>query len=373
MARPSRNRFLAIVFLVLTGAGLTAAQPSRAALGDVYTVTGVPIDATAASAQQAREQAVAQGQSRAARLLLERLALRADHPRLPQIDANTLANLVAGFQVANERTSPVRYLATLTVSFRPEAVRTLMREAGIPIAETASAPALVLPVWRSGSDLQLFDDRNPWREAWLKVAAGKGLVPLLTPLGDIGDLQAISAEQAVAGDAAALAAIAQRYGTGAVIVAQATGGANETIDQLIVVRYPIGGGAPQRIAVAPRRPPEALLATAIAISQEVEEAWKATSAATAILDSGPAVGLDVTVPVRQLSEWIAIRKQLGTVPAVRSVGVRSLGVGAAQITLQHAGTVPQLQAALAQAGLSLSEQGGGWILRATAPAQPRPQ
>jgi hypothetical protein len=373
MARPSR---LCLLFLLTLSAFAAASMPASATtLADVYTITGVPIDATAANAQQARDQAIVQGQRRAARLLLERLALRADHPRLPQIDANTAGNLVAGFQIANERTSPVRYLADLTVSFRPEAVRTLMREAGIPIAETPSAPVLVLPVWGSGSAAQLFDERNPWREAWLKIAAGKGLVPLLTPLGDLGDLQAISPEQATAGQQAALAAIAQRYGASAVIVAQASGATGETIDQLIVTRYAIGGGAPQRITVAPRRPPEALLATAIAISQEVEEAWKSssTAAAAAAVDAGPAAGLDVTVPVRQLGEWIAIRKQLSTVPAVRNVAVRSLGVGAAAITLQHSGTPQQLQAALAQADLVLTEEAGGWVLRAKPGAQPAAQ
>lgn len=371
MARASRVSSFSALFAALTGLLLAFGAPASAAtLADVYTVTGVPIDATAANAQQARDQAILQGQRRAARLLLERLALRVDHPRLPQINANTLTGMVAGFQVANERNSTVRYLADLTVSFRPEAVRTLMREAGIPIAETPSQPVLVLPVWRVGNDLQLFDDRNPWREAWLKVAAGKGLVPLLTPLGDLGDLQAITAEQATSGDPAALAAIAQRYGTSAVIVAFATAGANETIDQLIVSRHQIGGGQAQRIAVSPRRPPEALLATALAISQEVEESWKS---AAALVGTGPAANLDVSVPVRQLGDWIAIRKQLAGVPAIKNVAVRSLGVGAAQITLDYAGTPQLLQAALAQADLVLTEEGGGWILRSKAAPAARPQ
>ncbi len=366
MARSSRSGLLVALLLALAGLIASPALRSEAraaGIDDVYTVTGVPIDATAANAQQARDQAVAQGQRRAVRLLLERLALRADHPRLPQIDANTLTNMVSGFQVANERTSAVRYLADLTVSFRPEAVRALMRDAGIAIAETQSQPVLVLPVWRSGSDLQLFDDRNPWRAAWLRVAAGKGLVPLLTPLGDITDLQAISPEQAAAGDAEALAAIARRYGTNAVIVAVATPGADDTIDQLVVSRHAVGGGAPRRIAVSPRRPPEALLATALAISQEVEEGWKSASAASI---AGPAAKMDVTVPVRQIGEWIAIRRQLGAVPSVRNVAVRSLGVGAALITLEYGGTPQQLRAALAQVDLVLTEGAAGWTLRSSA-------
>ncbi len=374
MASPRPHPTLPIAAaLALAAMGLLLSlvgAPGRgeaATLADVYTVTGVPVDATADNAQQARERAVTAGQLRAARLLLERLALRADHPRLPTIDAKALPDLVSGFQVANERNSAVRYLADLTVSFKPEAVRRLMQQAAIPIAETPSQPVLVLPVWREGSTVQLFDDRNPWREAWLKVAAGKGLVPLLTPLGDLADLQAITAEQAVAGNKEALAAIAQRYGTQSVLVAFATAGAGaDTIEQLIVVRYTLGLEQGLRIPVTPRRPPEALLATAIAISQEVEENWKAAAA----IDSGPGGALDAVAPVAQLSEWIALRKQLAAVPAIKRIDVRSIGVGAAQVTLHHAGTPQQLRAVLAQSGIALTEESGGWTLRAAAPRQP---
>jgi hypothetical protein len=58
---------------------------------------------------------------------------------------------------------------------------------------------------------------------------------------------------------------------------------------------------------------------------------------------------------------------------VRNVAVRSLGVGAAAITLQHSGTPQQLQAALAQADLVLTEEAGGWVLRAKPGAQPAAQ
>ena len=76
--------------LLVAGGG-----PVRSAtLADVYTVTGVPVDATANNAQEARDKAVVQGQMRAARLLLERLALRTDHPRLPAIDAKSLPELI---------------------------------------------------------------------------------------------------------------------------------------------------------------------------------------------------------------------------------------------------------------------------------------
>ncbi len=368
---------LALAAPVALGAAPAGADP----LHDVYTVSGVPVDATAASSQAARDQAIASGERRAARLLLERLAQRRDYPRLPQINLADLNGLIEGFSVSHERTSAVRYLADLTVVFKPDAVRNLMAQSGIPIAETPSRPVLVLPVWRdAGGGVKLFDETNPWRDAWMRIATGKGLVPLLTPLGDVADLNAISADQAVSGNAAALAAIAQRYNVGDVIVAVATGDArNEAIDQLVVTRYTIGGGR-NLVNVSPRRPPEALLATALAISQEVEEAWKASIAggpsqvqnqpmpqdgtAPPPPSDAPMPVLAVRVPVTQLSEWLAIRKKLADVPQVKKVDVNSLGVDGASVMLSYIGTEQQLQAALAQAELVLSNDGGFWILRA---------
>jgi hypothetical protein len=310
---------------------------------------------------------------------MERLVLRRDYPRLPQVAPADVAGLVEGYQVSNERTSAVRYLADLTVTFKPTAVRNVMAQAGIPIAETPSGLTLVLPVWRGPQGVQLFEDTNPWREAWIRIATGKGLVPLIMPLGDTGDLALINAEQAASGNANALAAIAQHYNVGQVIVAVASGDAKgETIDQLVVTMY-VTGGQRSLVNVTPRRPPEALLATALAISQEVEETWKvnvvggpgAGPTVSSGGDTAPVAGADATgpglpvmVPVRQLSEWLAIRKKLGDVALIKKIDVSSLGVDGAQIVLGYVGGEQQLVAALAQVDLVLSNEGSGWVLRA---------
>lgn len=350
---------------VLIGIGIPVASFADAR-HDVYTVTGVPVDATSTTAQRAKDLAIASGELRAARQLLERLTLRRDQPRLPQVSASDVPGLVEGFEVANERTSAVRYLADLTVVFKPDAVRALIQGAGIPVADTPSKPVLVLPVWRTGQTAQLFDDRNPWRAAWLRIASGKGLVPLLTPLGDVTDLAAINAEQALSGDPKALAAIAAKYSVGTVVVAIASGDDNgDSVSQVSAIRYSIGGGPRTTYAVSPRKPPEALLATAVAVQQEIEEAWKAAN----VVDTGSMVEqtLQTDVPVSQLAEWISIRQRLGQVSLVKKVDVNSLGVGNATVTLHYDGTIDQLQAALTQADLLLSQQDGAYTLRSRTP------
>ena len=71
------------------------AGPLQAA--DLFTVSGVPVDATAASAADARNQALAVGQRATLRTMLQRLTLREDQSRLPRIDEALVNRTVQGF------------------------------------------------------------------------------------------------------------------------------------------------------------------------------------------------------------------------------------------------------------------------------------
>ncbi len=80
--------------------------------------------------------------------MMKKLTLPEDWASLPEVDDSTAQNAVRGFQVASEKTSSTRYIAEMIVSFQPEAVRRLLRNAGIPFGETQARPAVLLPVLR---------------------------------------------------------------------------------------------------------------------------------------------------------------------------------------------------------------------------------
>ena len=66
---------------------------------------------------------------------------------------------------------------------------------------------MIVPVYQSAGQAVLWDDPNPWREAWEHAPAVSGRA--VVPLGDAGDLAAIDAEKARAGDTDAIAAVAR--------------------------------------------------------------------------------------------------------------------------------------------------------------------
>lgn len=154
---------------------------ARAQVLDVYEVRDVPVDVTAETAAQAREQALAEGERQAFDLLLRRLTLAMDRDRLPTLDNTGMAALVKDFSVVEEKTSDVRYLAKLDFRFKREGVRNLLMDRGLPFAETASKPMVVLPVQESAAGLFLWDEPNPWRGAWRRLPPWAGWCPWCIP------------------------------------------------------------------------------------------------------------------------------------------------------------------------------------------------
>ena len=336
-----------------------AAFSAPALAADLFTVTGVPVDATADSSANARVHALAEGQRLAYRQLLQRLTLRSDWARLPNVDEAGLNDLVLGIEIADERTSSTRYIAKLSVSFNRDGVRALLRKNDIPFSETMARPALVLPVYQSAAGLVLWGDDNPWRDAWADVSTRDSLVLLLAPLGDIEDVNAITAEQAVAGDADRLGALARRYNAADVLVAQATAQA----DRLAVAVTRYGSTGPQAVVESfPGQVGPQLIRSAVtAITTRLEEDWKRQT----LLRFGEQASLSANVPFRDLPEWLKIRQKLTAAAEVQQLDVISLTRHDAQVVIHYLGNPQRLMTALAQRDLALLDQQGFWSLRLT--------
>ena len=341
-------------------------QPARAAdERDVFTVS-VPVDATAANANAARDAARSDGQRRAYQVLLDRLTLAADRGRLPPANDALLNELVTGFEVARERVSGVRYLADYTFHFQPDAVRRLLRDAGVPFAETRSKPVVVLAVSQSDSGAVLWEDPNLWRDAWAKRPPRSGLVPLVIPYGDLEDVQAIDADGAQRGDVDKLQAVSQRYGGADILVTVAKLAVAGDRHALVVssTRFSIASGiAPQQwdksYAAAPSESDGDLLADGVAgTAQQLEDAWKSAN----ILDFRHTGTMSVRVPVDDLKGWIAIRDRLAGIPAIQRSDLIALGRGEARLAIHYYGDPEQLRLALAQRDLALTGSDPDWVL-----------
>ena len=353
--------------MLLLGALCALSAPAAAqSRFDVFTIAPVRVDVTAASASAARDQALIEGERRALQMLIERLTLAAGRSRLPQPNSAQLSDLVQGFEVANERRSGVRYIADYTFHFRPDSVRQLLGQAGIAFAETPSKPLVVLAVLLDGDRAALWDDPNPWRDAWARAKLPPGLVPLVIPLGEIADVAAIDTDAALHGDDARLRSLSQRYDGDDVLVTAATvsQGATRSLD-VVTSRYTPGNPASRQtwsnsVTANPTESDTAMMTRALADTMaRVEEAWKVAN----ILDLRQSGTLTVRVAAGSLRDWVVVRDRLTGIPAVRSSQLMSIDRGGARVEIRYVGDPAQLRLALAQRDLELSGNDPDWVLR----------
>jgi hypothetical protein len=76
------------------------------------------------------------------------------------------------------------------------------------------------------------------------------------------------------------------------------------------------------------------------------------------------------VPITSLDDWIAVRRRLVSVPAIRGIDLLSLSRAEARIRLHYIGSPDQLKADLAAVDLALDGGDPVWRVRPASAADP---
>ncbi len=351
-----RSLYSLVLAATLSVAGLVS---PAGAVGDIFTVDNIAVDATGESAAEARDAALGEGRSRAVRRLYERLTPEAYWPSLPQMSGQEALYIERGFQVADEKSSQTRYIANVSYSFQGDRIKQELRARNIPYTESQARSAVVLPVLKTNGATLLWEEENYWAQAWRNRVFANRLVPLVSPLGEIDDITTVSADAVASADWQTLGPLATRYGVGDVLIAEAVaqGAQSMTVtlsrvsstssgaDAVTVTVQNSNGSSPGQFANA-------------AINQayaELENKWKAQ---TIISPNAPAQYLAATLRFSDIREWAVIRQRLANLNMVRNMAVKAISPTGAELSLTYSGSVDQLRVALAQQELLLvdSEQ-----------------
>ena len=325
-----------------------AAVQAAPAPVDLFTVTGVRVDATAESATTARDQAMLQGRPQAFQKLFRRFTASGVWGRQPQLQDNQLLRLVRSFEVANERRSTTRYLADVTFHFNAAAVRQFLRQAGIPFTEARSRPALVIPIVAGA---QSYDPMSAWAAAWRDPSLQQGLVPTILPASDAQDIELLNKPDLAQSDWASLAPLARRYNANEIVLAIA----GEDAKSVQVLELT----AQTRSAASFAYAQSTFLADAEAVMEKVNETWKTRAS----VDYGNRGRIVADVSFDSLEDWAKIRAQLGSTRAVSDYDVLGLALHEAEISLSFFGRPEQLRDTLAQQNLTLTNSGGQYQLQ----------
>src|ERR1700744_3290232 len=343
------SRFLK--FIPALALALLFAAPARAE--DLYTVSGVHVDASAASSAEALNIAIAQGRPKAWQILYRRLTRQQDWARLPTLDVATLVRLSRNYTPANERRSTTRYVADVTYIFNPDAVARTLRDANIAFSQTAVRRIVLVPMSPTFND-------GPWAQALNAAGPRDAVVPFSMPAAaDAPALGQLNFDAASWDDIAPVAARTKATEAALVQVVYANNKVTVNIRRLGQNEAPTKTSVdlPWLQTLSTTYP-----AAAQAAINAMEDLWKTRSAVN--LNARGTLTADVKVD--SLNQWGAIQTALSGIGNVTNVQVVAMDLGYARLSIAYQGTPDQLREAMGEQGLALSGKGGQWMITAGA-------
>lgn len=320
----------------------------------MFSASGIKVDVTAENAAAARKEALLDGQKRALMIVMQRLTPDSVLERLPELVPDDVVNMVQDMSVSAEKTSSVRYMATLEIRFNADSVRKILKDNGLPFVRTAGKPLLILPLYKksvSASPL-LFEDDNAWLRAWINRPQNSYMVPLFVPMGELSDVQTLSAEQVVAGNLNAAKKLAKRYEAQGVLIAEMTRrGSSFAVDVRAMDDVTASEIPEFSFSLQMKKNTAQTFSAAVSkIVSHIENVWKTEQ----MVQFNEISSLIAMVPVADLTQWQTIQSRLQRIPSVSSFELQAARTGVLQITVFYAEGVERLKREMQKRMLSLT-------------------
>ena len=337
----------------------SALDSSQISAPKIYTIYNISMDETASSSRKASSTALKKAQRIALEKLFRKIIREEDHKQLPKLSDGQVMELVSGIEVANEKSSHVRYIADFTVHFSRDKIYNFLSELQLPFAETLSRPVSILTVLEKGGAVVLWEKNNEWRDAWTGYDTVNNLVPIEVVGASLTNRMAITAWQAQRGGRDVLDKFSDQRGLRKLYVmsAQVENNLTEGSRMLVLRIFSNGEEAVEfkkTIAVENRDDDLSELYDE-AIKQAtywLDNQWKEK----VMIHFGSSSHLMVNIKYDQHEDWFEIKKRLESISLIRKVTYRAFKMMSAEIDMEHSGDVEQIILTLEQEDLILANQ-----------------
>ncbi len=339
-------RFRVLALAAALAAPILFAAPAHA-VGSLFVVRGVQVEATAESGPKACEAAYTQGHSAAWPRLIQRIVPQDDWDKVPEPAAEDLEAFVSGYEVSGEKRSTSKCIASMTYLFKADLVKKYLREKGIAYADRRGPPTLAIPLYETAEGTRLWGDDNLWLAAFRAVKLENELIPVEAPYGDDGDKAAIPPGASLGVDWVTYKTIADKYGMKAVLVARARYAAGK-VD---VTAQLVSEAGSQDYAVSGSGDDErAALADAVRkLGAAMNEAWKEGAA----IDNSISARISVWAPYSSLAQRRSIEERLRKIQNILEVEITRVTVTGMAVGLRYRGRNDQFEQALRQANFGI--------------------
>lgn len=339
-------RFRVFALAAALAAPILFAAPAHA-VGSLFVVRGVQVEATAESGPKACEAAYTQGHSGAWLRLIQRIVPQPDWGKVPDPTSEELESFVSGYEVSGEKRSTSKCIASMTYLFKADLVKKYLREKGVAYADRRGPSTLAIPLYETAEGTRLWGDDNLWLSAFRGVKLENELIPVEAPFGDDGDKAAIPPGASLGTDWVTYKTIADKYGMKAVLVARAryASGQVDVTAQLVSE-----SGAQEFTATGTGDDERAALADAVRkLGAVMNEAWKESAA----IDNSISAHISVWAPYSSLAQRRSIEERLRKIQNILEVNISRVTVSGMAVGLRYRGRNDQFEQALKQANFGI--------------------
>lgn len=339
-------RFRVFALAAALAAPILFAVPAHA-VGSLFVVRGVQVEATGESGPKACDAAYSQGHAGAWMRLIQRVVPESDWGKVPQPSTEELEAFVSGYEVSGEKRSTSKCIASMTYLFKADLVKKYLREKGVAYADRRGPSTLAIPLYETPEGTRLWGDDNLWLGAFRAVKLENELIPVEAPYGDDGDKAAIPPGAALGTDWVTYKTIADKYGMKAVLIARATyaNGKAEVTAQLVSE-----SGSQDYVATGTADDERGALADAVRkLGAVMNEAWKQGAA----IDNSISANIAVWAPYASLAQRRSIEERLRKIQNILEVTVTRVTVSGMSVSLRYRGRNDQFEQALKQANFGI--------------------
>ena len=195
-------------------------------------VDGIKVNTQSTSGLQARELAIADARRKAfVELTQNNSAFFYDLKAKGMPTDEALESAIDTFEIESEKISAKQYIGTLSITFSDHGLRRLLSghydstekddtptEKGEGAKDVDGKDVILLPIYLTTDESQLWQSGNPWHTFWQKTPQEE-IFKTLVPLGDVQDIMGTSIEDIMTGHYQRVQTLLDRYEKDALVVA----------------------------------------------------------------------------------------------------------------------------------------------------------
>ncbi len=339
-----------------------SASAAYAGVQDI-TVTGVGVHK---DIEQAQVLALEYAKRRALYELAKKWPVDDLETKLKRLDPTIFEQSLRGARTVDfKRNGDVLYTKTIVSVFDAPLRRALKLPSGLPDATPRGAGVIVLPVYKEGEQMLLWDKANPLRAPLRRQALTASNQSVIVPLGDMKDMSEIGSDNILQARYPQFKNLLQRYNAKEIVVALFSPPASKKdATQVLVNRIYDGGMKPEIFTIKAPKNGDMMARyrdlSAVVVRYAAERAASTAGEMQAALEKASSQKL--LLRFTTMAEYGRLSALVRAAPGARELRVDSIALQEVAAVLYHETTPEKLRAYFKKKAVKLKEEAGRWIV-----------